>query len=124
MLYHLDNICFCLVFWLEMFLEKKKKKAKVVHPCLSHCFSNAQLFLCPLSPSHFVFAVQACSCCAGVSEGAATEQAAVTAAIATEAVAAAAATAEDQPDLDIGDTETGEVSCQQRILKHSTDTTS
>ncbi|XP_078119948.1 period circadian protein homolog 2 isoform X4 [Sander vitreus] len=57
--------------------------------------------------------IKACSCCAGVSEGAATEEAVAT-----------AATVEDQPDLDIGDTETGEVSCQQRILKHSTDTTS
>ncbi|XP_031150131.1 period circadian protein homolog 2 isoform X5 [Sander lucioperca] len=84
------------------FSEEQKKELVEVYPWFKKgCLPKA-------------IDIKACSCCAGVSEGAATEQ----------AVAAAAATAEDQPDLDIGDTETGEVSCQQRILKHSTDTTS
>ncbi|KAM9350089.1 period circadian protein homolog 2 [Symphorus nematophorus] len=53
--------------------------------------------------------VKMCSCCDGASEAAA-------------AVAVVAGVEEDQPDLDIGDAETGEVGCQRRPREEPTNT--
>ncbi|XP_067461977.1 period circadian protein homolog 2 isoform X1 [Thunnus thynnus] len=52
--------------------------------------------------------VKVCSCCDSTSEAA-------------EAAAAVAVAAEDQPDLDIGDTDTGEISCQRRSGEEPSD---
>ncbi|XP_039670807.1 period circadian protein homolog 2 isoform X6 [Perca fluviatilis] len=98
------------------FSEEQKKELVEVYPWFKKgCLPKA-------------IDIKACSCCAGVSEGEATEEAAAAAAAAAATAAeTVAATAEDQPDLDIGDTETGEVSCQQRPGKehsNTTDTTS
>ncbi|XP_028449079.1 period circadian protein homolog 2 isoform X2 [Perca flavescens] len=79
------------------FSEEQKKELMEVYPWFKKgCLPKA-------------IDIKACSCGAGVSEGAATEEAAAAAATAAETVAA---TAEDQPDLDIGDTETGERNTQ------------
>lgn len=57
-----------------------------------------RLYQTGILPTYFSFesvcAIQVCSCCDSASE--------------------AAQVAEDQPDLDIGDAETGDVGCQQR----------
>lgn len=68
----------------------------------------------PLHHSHFhnsfesVCVIQVCACCEGASEAA--------------AAAAVVEVAEDQPDLDIADTDTEEVGCQQRPGEEPTNT--
>ncbi|KAM6919651.1 period circadian protein homolog 2 [Lycodopsis pacificus] len=69
------------------FSEEQKKELMAVHPWIKKGGLPKAID------------IKACSCCDAASG---------------EAAAAAAAVVEDQPELDIGDTETGEVGCQRR----------
>ncbi|XP_069367409.1 period circadian protein homolog 2 isoform X6 [Paralichthys olivaceus] len=76
------------------FSEEQKKELMEVHPWIK----NGSL------PK--AIDIKVCSCCDGTSEAAAVSS--------SSSAAAAAAMSEYQPDLDISDTETGEVGSQQR----------
>nr|XP_019959203.1 PREDICTED: period circadian protein homolog 2-like isoform X3 [Paralichthys olivaceus] len=78
------------------FSEEQKKELMEVHPWIK----NGSL------PK--AIDIKVCSCCDGTSEAAAVSSSS------SSSAAAAAAMSEYQPDLDISDTETGEVGSQQR----------
>nr|XP_046263873.1 period circadian protein homolog 2 isoform X2 [Scatophagus argus] len=75
------------------FSEEQKKELIEVHPWMKK------------GGLPKVLDVKVCSCCDSASEA-----------------AAAAEAAEDQPDLDMGDTDTGDAGCQQRPREESTNT--
>ncbi|XP_035026990.2 period circadian protein homolog 2 isoform X2 [Hippoglossus stenolepis] len=95
-LMHMNQPCFS---------EEQKKELMEVHPWMK----NGGL------PK--AIDIKVCSCCDGASEAAT-----VSSSAAAAAAAVAAAMADYQPDLDISDTETGEVGCRHRPRKKLSNT--
>ncbi|XP_034468326.1 period circadian protein homolog 2 isoform X1 [Hippoglossus hippoglossus] len=93
-LMHMNQPCFS---------EEQKKELMEVHPWMK----NGGL------PK--AIDIKVCSCCDGASEAATVSSSAAAAAV-------AAAMADYQPDLDISDTETGEVGCRHRPRKKLSNT--